>query len=216
MNTAPNNPLTQFNQQVSQTSWWQSYIQGVIKTTGSLSLSDQQRRELDAIARQNGVTLPDSVQWDKTGMVAPKTHLWRNTAIQAGAAVGAIFGLPMLAGAVSGGGSSAALGASAGGSTAAGGSSPLWGLASPAISAGSQLWATHSANKASQRAAELEAQAAQAALDFAKQQEEERKREWQQTQDRNYQIYQDEQKRLEPYRRFGRNSLFQLSQPIYR
>lgn len=66
---------------------------------------------------------------------------------------------------------------------------------------------------AANRAAELEAQSAREALAFAKEQEDTRRREWQSTQDRNFQLWQGREAQLQPYRDFGAGSLAQLSRP---
>lgn len=75
-------------------------------------------------------------------------------------------------------------------------------------------------------AADLESKAADRALEFTKQTEAQRLKEWQITQDRNKAIYDQEtareqgryndlQARMQPYRNFGAGALGQLSQPIY-
>lgn len=78
---------------------------------------------------------------------------------------------------------------------------------------------------AANHAADLESIASQQQLDFVKQQEAQRQKEWQATQDRNYSIYQDETRRdddrynaqvarREPFRQFGVGAIAQLGQPI--
>lgn len=84
------------------------------------------------------------------------------------------------------------------------------------VGALSGYFANRSQTHASDRAAELESQAAAASLEFLKQQEAQRMKEWQATQDKNYQLYQEQQARLAPYRQMGQASLGQLGQPIPR
>jgi hypothetical protein len=79
---------------------------------------------------------------------------------------------------------------------------------------GGQIASAHMGNKANAKAGNLEAQAAHEALDFARQQEDERKREWEAAQQRNYEIWQGRERNLQPYRQAGAASLGQLAQPI--
>jgi hypothetical protein len=73
--------------------------------------------------------------------------------------------------------------------------------------------------------ADLEAKSAQAALDFAKQQEAQRHAEFQSTQDQNYQLwlaeqakddgrYNDRRARLDPYAQWGVGAIGQIMRPI--
>lgn len=206
MATTPNPTLTQFNQQLYQTAWWRDYIQQAIKSSGSVNLTEKQRKELDALARQHGVSIPNELQFDKTGTVTPKSHLWRDTAIQGGVAAGAIFGLPLLFG-----GSAPTTSFTSmltGGGPPAVASAPWWqSLITPAISAGVNLYNTHQMTQSSDKAAELEYQSTQEALRQA-----ELERQYQHTQDdwknkfaeneRDYsrQQYADYRARLEPTR----------------
>ncbi len=66
------------------------------------------------------------------------------------------------------------------------------------------------------RAAELEAKSAQDALSFAREQEAERKKEWEATRDLNYGIWRAREANLRPFRSFGMGAIGQLAQPIPR
>lgn len=76
--------------------------------------------------------------------------------------------------------------------------------------------ATNAQVGAANSAAAAEAQSAREALDFAKAQEEQRKREFAETQQRNYDIYLTQRKDLAPYRRLGAGAIGQMAQPIPR
>ena len=91
--------------------------------------------------------------------------------------------------------------------------------------AGATVYGAHKSSSAQQRAAELgsasanqagalEAKAAEDALTFAKEQEAQRKLEFQQTQALNLDQYRQSQARLEPYRRLGAGTIGQMAQPI--
>lgn len=95
--------------------------------------------------------------------------------------------------------------------------------------AGAGVYAAHaagsSANKAAQyqattanQAAQIESQSAADALAFQREQEAQRQKEWQSTQDRNYGIYQEERDyrrgNLRPYQQLGTRAIGQLLQPI--
>lgn len=102
--------------------------------------------------------------------------------------------------------------------------------------AGAAAYGAHSNSSAANRsaayqsqqakyAADLEAKASADALQFAKEQEAQRQKEWMLTQDRNRAIYdaevgrddlryQTRQNNLAPYRQFGAGSLGQLMRPI--
>lgn len=76
--------------------------------------------------------------------------------------------------------------------------------------------ATKAQVEAANNASAIEAKSAQDALDFAKEQEAARQREWQSAQDRNYGIYLQQRKDLEPYRRLGAGAIGQMARPIPR
>lgn len=69
--------------------------------------------------------------------------------------------------------------------------------------------------QANNYAADLEAQSAQDALAFAREQEEQRKREWEMAQERNWQVYLQQREDLAPYRQLGAGSIAQMARPIY-
>lgn len=150
------------------------------------------------------------------------------TALTLGGAAPSFAALFGGGGGAAAGGGGAAAGAGAGGAAAAGGGVAA-GLAAPSIgrellrfglpagiSAATNIIGARSAAGAADKAAELEAEAARQSLAFLKDQEAARQREFQSTQDRNYGLYQDQQARLEPYRRAGAGSIGQLMQPIPR
>lgn len=222
----PETQLDSFNQWLRSQPWHQSYLQTIGQAGRPINLSERQQKELAAIARANGVTLPKDFSFDQGANLNQNSRLGRNLGIAAavaGAAVGGYYALPAILGsapaAVPATASTAAA-ATGTGAAATGGGLTLGGiLAQSAVPAGigavSQYFGTRSANRATREAAQLNAEATQRALDFTKEQEAERKREWEATQQRNYELYQEQQARLEPYRRFGRGSLAQLGQPIY-
>lgn len=109
-------------------------------------------------------------------------------------------------------------------------------LITAAASTGAGIDANHASNSAANRAAgvqsntanhaaDIESKSAADALQFQREQEAERQKEWQSTQDRNYGIYQDETNygraqtaqryaNLAPYRNLGTGAIAQLMQPI--
>lgn len=100
-------------------------------------------------------------------------------------------------------------------------------LITAGVAGGASIYGAHRASRSSDRAAQyqtqqanyaadLEAKAQAEALAFLKEQEAARRREWQMTQDRNYQLYQEREERLSPYRRFGAGAIAQMGQPIPR
>jgi hypothetical protein len=96
---------------------------------------------------------------------------------------------------------------------------------SAAASASASAYGAHKTSGAARKSAELqaasanqagalEAKAAEDALTFAKEQEAQRKLEFQQTQALNLDQYRQSQARLEPYRRLGAGTIGQMAQPI--
>lgn len=77
-----------------------------------------------------------------------------------------------------------------------------------------QRYATDAAVAAQNRAADLEAKSAAEQLAFAREQEAANQRRFDETQARNYQLWQAREANLAPYRRLGTGSILQLSQPI--
>lgn len=109
-------------------------------------------------------------------------------------------------GALEGAGQGAAAGAMAG----------PWGMAIGAgIGAVGGMYSAKKQSNAAEHSANLQASGAQSALDFQKQAEAQRHAEWQQTQDKNFALYQDQQERLAPYRAIGAAAVGQLGKPIY-
>ena len=92
------------------------------------------------------------------------------------------------------------------------------GAIAQSYSAGKQsdsaIGAAQLQSDAATRAGDLSAKAAEDALSFSKATEAERQREWEATQQKNYQIYLDQQKRMQPYRNMGLGALAQMGQPI--
>lgn len=83
-----------------------------------------------------------------------------------------------------------------------------------ALSSRGMRKASDAQTSAANRAAELEAKSASDALTFQREQEEQRRKEWQATQDRNFGLWQAREGELQPYRAFGRGALAQLAQPL--
>lgn len=75
--------------------------------------------------------------------------------------------------------------------------------------------AARRAAESSDLAARLEAQAAREALDFEKAREATRRREWEEAQRKNFELYLTRRKDAEPYRRLGAGAIASLAQPIY-
>lgn len=133
------------------------------------------------------------------------------------------------AGSVAGSGAGAA-GAAAGGTVAgtagtAAAVSPWLSYLNTTAPIAASLYGTITQNRANNRASALEQQSAAAQLQFLREQEAQRAKEWQATQDRNYGIYQDETQYgraqiaqrygdLAPYRNLGTKAIGQLLQPI--
>lgn len=101
----------------------------------------------------------------------------------------------------------------------------FWGAVSATAGAGAGIYGAHKTSSAANRAADLSVQAADRAatlqaksaadaLSFAKQQEEERKREWEATQARNFGLYKEREAQLQPYRNVGAAAVGQMGRPI--
>ncbi len=65
------------------------------------------------------------------------------------------------------------------------------------------------------RSAALEARSAREALEFEKQKEAERRREWEDAQRKNFELYLTRRKDLEGYRRVGAGSIASIANPLY-
>lgn len=102
----------------------------------------------------------------------------------------------------------------------------FWGSVGAGAAAGAGIYGarknSQSADKAvkyqtqsANYAADLEAKASDRALAFATEQEAQRRREHEQTQARNYEIYMREDARKQPFRDFSVGALAGLSKPIY-
>ena len=87
-------------------------------------------------------------------------------------------------------------------------------VAAAAIGAGATPGGSALASRGANRAGEIQAQAAERALQFQREEAARAERNFQETQRFNRSVYTDQQARLAPYRALGAGTIQQLGQPI--
>lgn len=233
--------INDFNLQLKQQPWYQQFIAQAGFTGRPVQLNKQQRAQLEQLIIQRGGVPPDAfndMQIDPAGNLntehgfASQPTFLKALEIGGAAAAGAVA-LPGSVGSLIGMGGTPGVttGAQAGwlSSTApsllnaapaaathtalASAGSIGARLAPNLVNAATSIYANRTAANASTAASQLEAQAAADALAYTKVRDAQQRQDDLDAQNKNFALYQDAQRRLDPYRQFGQRSLGQLMAP---
>lgn len=237
--------INQANLTLRSQPWYQQWFQRQGLNPNQVQLSGAQRQELEALSAQHGMPLHENrMEIDPAGNINTQ-HGFRSQptwlkALEIGAAgvAGGYLAAPYLAGAggaIGGGSGGVSAGAGAGvasGATAgtAGGfgvGSALMGLTPTIVGTVGSLYSQHAQNSANRDAAQISAQANTDALQFQREQLAQQQKQFDETQARNYGLYQEQntydrglnaqrQARLAPYQQMGVGTLGQLTRPPQR